>query len=536
MESAAPGNPTTYTASTTTSFQVADDGSVSYGITGGYDWAAAWVVTPIDTFILPTRYNTGKYGFQATATSGTSTTGTSEPAWCQTTGCTVTDGGVTWTNIGMLYGQGPAFDVVIYRPAGTSAPGCTRINTRLGKIYRGTGNSAPAGYMTTNDDVVCTRAGTWPTTPCSLPDRFEIHEVGQPQNGQYVILVPTGSEGANPPGSWNSGTLSCQSNSTSWQGVYSPANAYVANSVVSYAGLYYTALGLVPSGNGYAPSGTTSSNAYWSNTESYCASYFFDTTSTLVAPLTDWVSGTGHNVGGYQHRYYGHDLASMLYGVTCPDCPAINGQLNPGTLMEPAGLPCDNHGSYRNSGTTDVTPIFTATTDVPAWTTRYVAACYDELCAFDSSGSGLAYRFGHTYNTGSSSFFSIQNNIGVVSPLGDLMAFGSDMMGTRGSDGVANTACNNLRAQYQPSKGGTVTYLDYVYPIGHNTKNNIFRATGCGSNTPGATCTEGATPPNWDSACSSTCTDGGVTWTNEGQNTCRGDIVILDALGAHAAP
>ena len=536
MESAASGNPTTYTASTTTSFQVADDGSVSYGITGGYDWAAAWVVSPIDTFILPTRYNTGKYGFQATATSGTSTTGTSEPAWCQTAGCTVTDGGVTWTNIGMLYGQGPAFDVVIYRPAGTSAPGCTRINSRLGKIYRGTGNSAPAGYMTTNDDVVCTRAGTWPAVPCSFPDRFEIHEVSQPQNGQYVILVPTGSEGANPPGSWNSGTLSCQSNSTSWQGVYSPANAYVANSVVSYAGLYYTALGLVPSGNGYAPSGTTSSNVYWSNTESYCSSYFFDTTSTLVAPLTDWVSGTGHNVGGYQHRYYGHNLATMLYGVTCPDCPAINGQLNPGTLMEPAGLPCDNHGSYRNSGTTDVTPIFTATTDVPAWTTRYVAACYDELCAFDSSGSGLAYRFGHTYNTGSSSFFSIQNNIGVVSPLGDLMAFGSDMMGTRGSDGVANTACNNLRAQYQPSKGGTVTYLDYVYPIGHNTKNDIFRATGCGSNTPGATCTEGATPPNWDSACSSTCTDGGVTWTNEGQNTCRGDIVILDALGAHAAP
>jgi hypothetical protein len=204
--------------------------------------------------------------------------------------------------------------------------------------------------------------------------------------------------------------------------------------------------------------------------------------------------------------------------------------------MTPATLPADDHGTYRNSGTSDLTPIFAVTADAPAWTTRYVAACYDELCAFDSSGSGLTYRFGHTYNTGSSAFFSIQNNIGVVSPLGDLLAFGSDMMGTRGSSATANAACNNLRGQYQPEANGTVSYQDYVFPGARNNNNDIFRATGCGSNAPGATCTEGATLPNWDSACSTTCTDGGVTWTNEGQNTCRGDIVILDTLAAHAAP
>ena len=537
MESAAPGNPTTYAASWTGSFQVADDGTVSYGMTGGYNWAASWAVTPIDTFILPTAGNAGKYGFQATAISGTGITGTSEPTWCQTAGCTVTDGGVIWTNIDKLDEQSQGFDMVIYRPAGTSAPGCTRINTRLGKIYRGTGNSAPAGYMTTNDELVCTRAGTWPTVPCTLPDRFTLHEVEQGENGQYVEFSPTGGEAANPPGSWNSGTLSCQASNTSWQGAYSTANTYVAKNIVSYAGLYYTALTTVPSGSGHAPSGTTSSNTYWSNTESYCNSYFFDTTSTLVAPLTDWVHGSGHSAAGYLHKYYGSYYRSMLYSL-----PVIDGVLNPDTPMLLAALPCDDHGTYQNSGTSDLTPIFTATTDVPAWPTRYDVAngaCYDEICAFNSDGSGLTYRFGHTYNTGSSSYFSIQNNIGVNSPLGDLIAFGTDMMGVRGSNAAANTACNNLRGQYQPAPSGTVTYQDYVYPITENSDNNIFQATGCGTDTTGATCTEGKSLPNWDSACgtlNSTCTDGGVTWTNKGPNTCRGDVVILDALSAHATP
>jgi hypothetical protein len=536
MQSAAPGNPTTYAASWVGSFEVANDGTISYAMTGGYDWAPAWTVTPIDTFIQPTVGNVGNYGFQATAVFGTGTTGGSEPAWCQTAGCTVTDGGVTWTNINKLQGQGPGFDMVIYRPAGTAAPGCTRINTRLGKIYRGTGNTAPAGYMTTNDQVVCTRAGAWPNVPCRLPDRFTLHEVEQGPNGQYVTMSPNGGEGPNSPGNWNSGSLSCQASNTSWQGAYSPATAYTIRNIVSYAGLYYSARTSVPAGSQYAPSGTTASNAYWSNTESYCATYFFDTTSTLVAPLTDWVDGTGHTSSGYLHRYYGHLLQSMYYGVTCPTCPAINGQLNPGTHMLLTGLPSDNHGTYRNSGTSDLTPIFTATTDVPAWPTRYVAACYDELCAFDPSGSGLTYRLGHTYNTGSSPFFAVQNNIGVNSPLGDLIAFGTDMMGTRGSTGAANAACNNLRGQYLPAPNNTVTYGDLAFPVTGNGGGDVFQATGCGTNNPGSTCTEGANLPNWDSQCATSCTDGGVTWTNVGQNSCRGDLVILDALGAHAAP
>jgi hypothetical protein len=531
MNTAAPGNNTTYTASWTGSFQIADDGSIAYAMTGGYDWQASWAVTVTDTFILPTVGNTGKYGFQAT-TGGT--TGTNEPTWCQTAGCTVTDGTVIWTNIDVLAGQSPGFDVVIYRPPGTSAPGYTRINSRLGKIYRGAGNPAPAGYMTTNDQVVCTRAGTYPSS-CNLPDRFTVHEAGQPLNGQYLELTPTGGGGSNAAGNWNSGTLSCQTTNGIWSGSWSSTVTYSHLNVVVYGGSFWNATTAHGNLNQPPPSsGWPTGNTYWTGTEAYCNSYYFDTTSTMVAPDTDWVHGAGHGALGYLHKYWGTFYRSMLYSL-----PVINGVLNPDTPMLVAALPSDDHGTYRNAGTNDLAPIFSALTDVPAWQTRYDVsngACYDEICAFNSSGNGLTYRFGHIYNTGSSFYFQIQNNIAVISPFGDLIAFGTDMMGTRGSNATPNTACNNLRAQYQPSAKGSVTYQDYAYPVTNNNKKDIFQATGCGAGTTGATCTEGATLPNWDSACSTTCSDGGVTWTNVGANSCRGDIVILDVLSSHPAP
>ncbi len=64
------------------------------------NWAATTTET-VNALIKPTAGNTGAYVFKAT-TAGT--TGASEPGtWDQTVGGTVTDGTVTWTNVG-LYG------------------------------------------------------------------------------------------------------------------------------------------------------------------------------------------------------------------------------------------------------------------------------------------------------------------------------------------------------------------------------------------------------------------------------------------------
>src|SRR5208282_1962672 len=115
--------------------------------------------------------------------------------------------------------------------------------------------------------------------------------------------------------------------------------------------------------------------------------------------------------------------------------------------------------------------------------TGYTAACYPEICGVSSDGLHTLYRFGHDYNTGSSTAFGVQNNIGVISYLGDLVAFGTDMMGTRGSNAAANTPCNNLRGMFKPASM-TLGLGNTVFPLvgtNGNANGDIFQATIAGA-------------------------------------------------------
>ncbi|HTU53385.1 MAG TPA: hypothetical protein VMF62_05385 [Acetobacteraceae bacterium] len=67
------------------------------------DWVAS-NSTPVGALIQPTIGNAGGYAFQYYLDNGmgvSDTTGTTEPAWPQTVGTSVTDGGVTWYNVGI---------------------------------------------------------------------------------------------------------------------------------------------------------------------------------------------------------------------------------------------------------------------------------------------------------------------------------------------------------------------------------------------------------------------------------------------------
>jgi hypothetical protein len=164
--------------------------------------------------------------------------------------------------------------------------------------------------------------------------------------------------------------------------------------------------------------------------------------------------------------------------------------------MLPTALPCDFHGSWRQQGTLDTAPIGIVNTCVPAWPTAYTASCYGEICAVKSDGSGLTYRFAHDDNTGSSPFFQDQNNIGVISYLGDLIAFGTDMMGKRGDQNSANAVCaHSVRGMYKPVAGMSLTINsgigDTVYPVTGNADNDIYQTTIAGT-------TSGSNPtPGW---------------------------------------
>lgn len=530
-------------------FQVASDGSTGMGLGGGYDWCASW--TPADTvgntiFIVPLTSNPGSHGYQATTISGA--TGATEPVWngagctAYTAGSTCTDGSVTWTDIGSVNGQGPGFDVVDYRPG----LGYSRMNTRLAKIYRGSGNGAPAGAVTTFDPVACTRVLGTPctSTPVNLPDEYTLHGANQFKNGLWVAPAPTGALASNPPGNWNSGTLTCQPNGASdvWAGAWASGTTYAAKQTVSYTdttSAYYVSNAGGNVGNAPRTGGVVDS--HWTQQEAYCAEYYWNVATTLVQPTTAWASVGGHAVGGYINQYFGTRYAAAAIGNPSAQASPPNGPitLNPGTNVLATALPSDDHPSTNQYGTGDLQPIFAALDDVPAWNTRYQVAngaCYDEVCAFANVVTGAAaktWRFAHVYNTNNILFFSNQDNIGSVSPQGDLFIVGSDFMGTRGDRRTAfgSTQSQNLRGMFSPSPT-SLNLNDTIYPSSSNAGNYVYQTTIAGS-------TNGGAPTGgWCQTLNCTATWGTAspaTVQNIGANTNRGDVMIVDLLSAKPA-
>lgn len=519
-------------------FHPADDDSIGYALGGGYDWLPSW--TPADgvgnsLFIFPSTNNTGNKGFQATAISGN--TGLTEPNWdasCPTLGNTCTSGGVTWTNIGNVKVQGPGFDIVSYKVG----LGCSRLSTRLAKIYRGTANPAPSGPVTTTDPVASTRATGAPGSTVNLPDEFTLHGSQQFRNSNYLAMTPTGSGALLPPGSWNSGTLTCQPNGSSdvWAGAWNSGTTYTSKKTVSYTdgtSAYYVATTATGNLNKIPRTGGVVNTTYWTQSEGYCTQYFWNIPTTLVQPLTAWGQTGGHTAFGYLNTYFGSryiagSIASPSFQASPPNGPIT---LNPGTNMLPTAFPSDDHSTYWNGGIGDLQPPVSALFDVPVWPTNYTAACYGEVCGVANVATGAAaktYRFAHIDNTGNNQFFAVQQNIGVVSPKGDLYAVPSDMMGTRGTVGASSVQCTGLRGQFSPVGGMTLNINDTVYPMANNAGNHIYKTT-VGGLTSG-------TLPTWCQTSSCTLTWGAATLQEIGINDCRGDVKIIDLLSAHPAP
>jgi hypothetical protein len=597
--------PSDYQSLWSGAFTVSDGGAINLASAGGGSYQTIWqqmglgsnpgaTTVTNDVFIMPVNNVAGpptitNWMFQASA----GTTSGSEPNWsanCSTQGSTCTDGSVTWTNIGKVASQGPGFDVLHFDPQ----RGCSRINSRLMKIYRGTnegvswpstGTADVAGQIITDDAVVCFRmggsnCGTGGTV--NLTDKFTLHEANQGFNSQYGGMGVTG--GGSPDKNYTGGgggwpeisptpTGSCVATTTyttfaNWPNSLwvSGANYASGKYVVSpldhafYKSLFaLTADALDPS----------SDPTNWRYSSTYCYNYIIDWYTNIVRPIQELgphYGGSGHFAPGYNFDYRGGVYWQHYYNhpncqnATGP-CAAV-GQPNPGVPLLSNALPNDGHPSSRNLSAGDLQPIFDPMASVPAWggvgmpmqagggtgVGGYSGAGYNEEVAFTTDGLQLLYRFGHNFNTGSAPGFGAQNAIGVISKDGKMLAYMGDFMNTRGDSGTGSATCvSPLRAQYQPSTGGAVTYLDTMMPISNNF---IYQAVGCPNNGGTTACTETlGSLPNWATSCgtlNSYCTsdgtitgtslDGNVIWQNKGQNSCRTDIVLMDVTSAHAAP
>lgn len=206
--------PTDYNYRWNGTFSTSNTGAVTIATAGGGSYQTIWqqmglssnpgaTAVTTDVFIQPVNNISGiqYYMFQVT-TPGT-TSGT-EPNWaasCPAQGNTCTDGTAVWTNIGKVNGQAPGFDLLHFDPA----RGCSRINTRLAKMYRGhnegaswpsSGTADASGALYTDDMVTVYRMGqTSGVVP--FTDLFTIHDAAQPMAAGYGNLSATGGDSIN---------------------------------------------------------------------------------------------------------------------------------------------------------------------------------------------------------------------------------------------------------------------------------------------------------------------------------------------------
>jgi hypothetical protein len=563
--------PSDYVSYWNTGLQMSDGGALTMASAGGGSYQTAvlsgsTVLTP-DTFVMPVNNITGIANFMFQASSGTTAGSLFEPNWtvsCPTQGSTCTDGSVTWTNIGKVSSQGPGFDVVHFDPH----RGCSRINSRLSKLYRGTnegvnwpgsGTADAAGQIITDDAVTCFRmggsnCGTGGTV--NLTDKFTLHNANQKYNSEYGSMSATGSGALNKNyagGGGNWPEISATPNGSCHTTIPYTAFANWPNSLwvsgANYAsGVYAASLAdhnfykLTTGAYASTPDTTDPSAdpANWIFAGSYCYTYIIDWYSNLVRPILEIgpnFGADGHSAQGYSFDYRGGVYWShYFYQPNCQNntggCPYV-GAPNPGVRVLTVSLPSDGHPTSRNVGTGDLQPIIDPTTSVPSWggvgmtmvhgggtgVGGYSGAGYDEEIAFLPDGSQLLYRFGHNFNTGSNPGFGIQNAIGVISKDGKMLAYTSDFMNSRGDHGTGSATCvSPLRGQYAPAGSAPVTYLDYMLPVTNNGPQNIYQAVGFWNGSSYVFSGSGAegSIPNWNSGCPSVgsyCTTDGTTAT-----------------------
>jgi len=180
--------PSNYLATWNGVFATAADDSFTLALAGGADRLPStyYIVNDWTSFIVPQTYNTHHYAFMVTVAGTTSSTTNSALAstfWnsCEAAG-SCTDGGVTWTYIGIVAGQGQGYDLINY----TAGVGWSAANTYIGQVRRSTsayaawGNgeppwpggwptssSTPSGYWQTDDPLLCQPYGVTPANPPS---------------------------------------------------------------------------------------------------------------------------------------------------------------------------------------------------------------------------------------------------------------------------------------------------------------------------------------------------------------------------------
>jgi hypothetical protein len=162
--------------------------------------------------------------------------------------------------------------------------------------------------------------------------------------------------------------------------------------------------------------------------------------SALSVTLARDASSCGHLANGYgslvnQCGFGGHAQNFIIRSAANP-ARAISMPM----AFPPSESSWDTHSSWNNDSVTDTAPFF-ASQDPNQFAP--VNAWDNEILGVATDGSGLVYRFAHTYATGKggASYFNAQHAIGNVSADGKWYAWSTDWSGMLGNTNNSSSTC-----------------------------------------------------------------------------------------------
>ena len=467
-------------------------------------WPGANQGVPLSTKIQPplTR-DAGKYIFKATVAGST---GSSQPTWCQTTSCTVSDGTVTWTNVGAssTITDGTVTWVKV-GPTGTQTWDAIAGIERSDQVF-----GIAVSYSSSQD------TGVWALAYDSLNNRMYQLNTYTKIETDYVCVSGTGFNCAG--GTWTPNPPHMLSGSD---------NITIHNILLSLDG---TTMEITC---GIYGGPCTSANKLW---------YVGTGSWGEITVDTD-----GHDWMGYTHRVNQGaggqgDAATQKYftirdnnnvGTTYPYwhfSPCTDVALtNPPYPHPPCYPQFDEHLSWIYNKGSDEEPTIGATfvngnayPAVSPWQFEIIGVSSCGLTGEPACPSGYpsntTWRFGRTFNfnyksTGSN-FYALAS-IGALSQTGNYYALTSMGLGTMGSTAGSNSCAEGFSwaKSFNYRNGAEITPYS-------QSANYTFSASCSGS------CASGSTEPVWSRDGVTPVTDNQVTWTPIGQANCRSDILI----------
>ncbi len=464
-------------------------------------WPGAGQDVRLGTVIKPTSSNPSKWLFQA-LNNGT-TNVSAEPNWSTSTipyqsgtyaASEITDGNVTWANIGAAYssssfvdlngvegasdryvGESVSFDGG--QDTGTLALVYDRIANVIYQYSTWTGIETDyictggAGYLCTGGSWVASVIGMATTT-----DRFVWHTNGLTIGGKYQYLVSGGI------------CFHCESSGQiAWLWKYGTA----------------TLVELVPSGQGHSATGYSHFANNDANLDYYRIRDYADPSTT--APMW-WPNPCTDNSENNPPYAY-------------PPCyPFFDSHLgwnfNHGGDQEPL-IGTANPGGVTNSFESPIPPY----PALSPWIYELIGVSTCGTAAGQPTcppgyPTNTVWRFGRTFNFSTEANFYSSISSGTVSQTGKYFALTSTGNGTMGSTAGGST-CNG---GYSWSPKWSYSANKEITPINGNADYYTFKTSNA--------CSSGNTEPNWSQDGSTPVNDNTCTWNPIGVTNCRSDVLI----------